>query len=42
MNSNKIFLIAELGINHNGEIVLAKKLVNLTKKTDFDAVKFQR
>ena len=42
MNVNKTFLIAEIGINHNGEIALAKKLVNLAKKTGFDAVKFQK
>jgi len=36
------FLIAEIGINHNGSIKLAKQLINLAKKYNFDAVKFQK
>ncbi len=38
----KPFLIAEIGINHNGSIDLAKKLIDLAKKCNFDAVKFQK
>jgi len=38
----KPFLIAEVGINHNGSIVLAKKLIDLAKKYNFNAVKFQK
>ena len=38
----KIFLIAEAGINHNGSISHAKKLMSLAKKYNFDAVKFQK
>ena len=38
----KIFTIAELGINHNGDINLAKKLIKQAKHTGFDAVKFQK
>lgn len=38
----KPFLIAEIGINHNGSLNLAKKLINLAKKYNFDAVKFQK
>ena len=38
----KPFLIAEIGINHNGSIKLAKKLINLAKKYSFNAVKFQK
>ena len=38
----KPFLIAEIGINHNGSLKLAKKLINLAKKYNFDAVKFQK
>ena len=37
----KIFLIAEIGNNHEGSIKLAKKLINLAKKNGADAVKFQ-
>ena len=36
------FLIAEVGINHNGSIVTAKKIIDLAKKYNFDAVKFQK
>ena len=36
------FLIAEIGINHNGSLELAKKLINLAKKYNFDSVKFQK
>jgi N-acetylneuraminate synthase len=38
----KPFLIAEIGINHNGSVKLAKQLIDLAKKYDFDAVKFQK
>ena len=36
------FLIAEIGINHNGSVELAKKLIDLAKKYNFDSVKFQK
>ena len=38
----KPFLIAEIGINHNGSIKIAKKLIDLASKYQFDAVKFQK
>ena len=38
----KPFLIAEIGINHNGSLSTAKKLIDLAKKYNFDAVKFQK
>ena len=38
----KPFLIAEIGINHNGSIKLAKQLIDLAKKYNFNAVKFQK
>jgi len=38
----RTFLIAEIGINHNGSISEAKKLIKLARKHDFDAVKFQK
>ena len=38
---DKIFFIAEIGINHNGELSLAKKMVNSAKDCGADAVKFQ-
>ena len=39
---NKIFIIAEIGINHNGDIELAKKLIDMAKSCGCDAVKFQK
>ena len=36
------FLIAEIGINHNGSLKLAKRLIDLAVKYNFDAVKFQK
>ena len=38
----KPFLIGEIGINHNGSIDLAKKLIELAVSSGFDAVKFQK
>ena len=38
----KPFLIAEIGINHNGSLKLAKQLIDLAKKYNFDSVKFQK
>ena len=38
----KPFLIAEIGINHNGNIQKAFQLIQLAKKYGFDAVKFQK
>ena len=37
----KIYIIAEIGPNHNGSISLAKKMINKISKTGADAVKFQ-
>jgi N-acetylneuraminate synthase len=36
------YLIAEIGINHNGDIDIAKKLIEESAKAGFDAVKFQK
>jgi sialic acid synthase SpsE/sugar phosphate isomerase/epimerase len=38
---NPAFLIAEIGINHNGSVELAKELVDLAHGSGADAVKFQ-
>ncbi|MDB3947332.1 N-acetylneuraminate synthase family protein [Candidatus Pelagibacter sp.] len=38
----KPYLIAEIGINHNGDINIAKKLIKNSKECGFDAVKFQK
>lgn len=39
---NKIFYIAEIGINHNGKITIAKELIKKAKETGFNSVKFQK
>ena len=36
------FIIAEIGINHNGSIALAKKMIDIAVTTGCDAVKFQK
>ena len=38
---NKHFLIAEAGINHNGNLKTALKLIDVAKKSGADAIKFQ-
>ena len=38
----RVFLIAEIGINHNGDINIAKQLINSAKASGWDAVKFQK
>ena len=38
----KPLLIAEIGINHNGNINIAKQLISNAKESGFDAVKFQK
>jgi len=39
---SKPYIIAEIGINHNGRLSLAKKLIVNSKKSGADAVKFQK
>ena len=36
-----IFIIAEAGVNHNGSIEVAKKLIDVASSSGADAVKFQ-
>lgn len=38
----KVYIISEIGINHNGDIDLAKKMIKLSKESGADAVKFQK
>ena len=38
---DRTFIIAEIGVNHNGSISLAKKMIRSAKKAGADAVKFQ-
>ena len=39
---NLPFFIAEIGINHNGDLDITKKLIDMAKETGCDAVKFQK
>lgn len=41
MENKRVLFIAEAGVNHNGDINLAKKLVDLAKDAGADIVKFQ-
>lgn len=41
-NNFKTFIIAEVGINHNGDIRNAFKLIDVAKKAGVDAIKFQK
>ena len=41
MNIKDIFIIGEIGINHNGDVEIAKKLIRMAKECGCDAVKFQ-
>lgn len=41
-NVNKVFITAEIGINHNGDINIAKQLIDMAKECGCDAVKFQK
>ena len=37
-----VFIIAEIGINHNGDAQIAKQLIDAAKDAGCDAVKFQK
>lgn len=39
---NKTFVVSEIGINHNGSLDIAKKLILAAKESGCDAVKFQK
>jgi N-acetylneuraminate synthase len=41
-NLEKTYLIAEIGINHNGNMQFAKRLIDGTFATGWDCVKFQK
>ncbi len=38
---NKTLVIAEAGVNHNGDINIAKKLIKIAASTGADIIKFQ-
>lgn len=39
---NKVYIISEIGINHNGDLDLAKELIKISAEAGCDAVKFQK
>ena len=39
---NCLFFIAEIGINHNGDLNIVKKLIDNAVQSGFNAVKFQK
>ena len=39
--NEKVLVIAEVGVNHNGSVDTAKKLIDVAKKSGADIVKFQ-
>ena len=41
MKTDSVFIIAEAGVNHNGEIGLARQLIDVAVQAGADAVKFQ-
>ena len=41
MENNSVLIIAEAGVNHNGDINLAKKLIDVAAEAGVDIVKFQ-
>ena len=41
MIDNSVIIIAEAGVNHNGDVVLAKKLIDVAKDCGVDYIKFQ-
>ena len=41
INNSNIFIIAEIGVNHNGDIKKAYKLIDNAKEIGADCVKFQ-
>jgi len=38
----RIFIVAEIGMNHNGDMSICKKLIDIAKEAGCDAVKFQK
>jgi sialic acid synthase len=41
-NDSPTFIIAEIGINHNGDLELAKRLIDIAVNANCDCVKFQK
>ena len=41
MKKNKVIIIAEAGVNHNGKLSLAKKMIDKAVEAKVDYIKFQ-
>ena len=41
LKNKNTYIIAEAGVNHNGKLSIAKKLITNAKKAGADAIKFQ-
>ncbi len=41
MNTDKVIIIAEAGVNHNGDLAMARRMVLEARKAGADYVKFQ-
>ena len=42
MSNRHVFVTAEIGINHNGDLGIAKQLIDWSYLSGCDAVKFQK
>ena len=42
VNNSDIYITAEIGINHNGDLEIVKELIDQSKSAGVDAVKFQK
>ena len=40
--TSEVYIVAEIGINHNGDIEIAKELIKVAKNAGCNAVKFQK
>jgi len=40
-SNKKVFIIAEAGVNHNGDVGIAKQMIDIAREAGADAVKFQ-
>ena len=41
MSKKKVIIIAEAGVNHNGDVKTAKELIKVASRSGADIVKFQ-
>ena len=41
-SGERVFVVAEIGLNHNGDLELARRLIDGAAQAGADAVKFQK